>query len=182
MPKRITRCKFRKQAPAPVSAAKNVGFGSFIVYNWAVIRRVEFSGCKVLLFLALGVCASAWACSTDEVDRFSHVSDPCSFSTRFDTHDLWPLSDTHWQVTSFLPNPPEPYKSMTYTFRRDGAIFISITRTDGRHEVINQGYRIVKSRLCISNPDASITNYKFRIDGDNLILEGHPNKIVMKRL
>jgi len=92
-----------------------------------------------------------------------------------------PLAGTTWQVTSIVPKPPQPFKSMISSFRQDGTVLTTVTHKDGTVETATEQYRIVGSTLIINKPDYVI-NSKFRMDGDTLILDNGSSSIVMQRV
>ncbi len=146
------------------------------------LEHIRYKDLLIFLF-ALAVCASTWTCATTGGDQSPRSADSrvSYFAKPAQTIEVYPLSDTFWRVTSFLPNPPEQFKSMMYAFRRDGAIHITITNMDDTHKIIYQEYRIHKSTIYIRSADESITDYKFKFTGDKLILENESQKIEMKR-
>jgi len=95
--------------------------------------------------------------------------------------ELKPLAGTVWQVTSIVPKPPKPFKSMVTSFRQDGTVLTTVTHTDNTVETATENYRIVGSTLIINKPDYVI-NSKFRMDGETLILDNGSSSIVMRRV
>jgi hypothetical protein len=95
--------------------------------------------------------------------------------------EIRPLAGTTWQVTSIVPKPPKPFKSMISSFRQDGTVLTTVTHKDGTVETATENYRIVGSTLIINKPDYVI-NSKFRMDGDTLILDNGSSSIVMQRV
>lgn len=95
--------------------------------------------------------------------------------------EIKPLAGTTWQVTSIVPKPPQPFKSMISSFRQDGTVLTTVTHMDGKVETATEYYRIVGSTLVINKPDYVI-NSKFRMDGDTLILDNGSSSIVMQRV
>jgi hypothetical protein len=95
--------------------------------------------------------------------------------------EIKPLAGTTWQVTSIVPKPPKPFKSMISSFRQDGTVLTTVTHMDGKVETATESYRIVGSTLIINKPDYVI-NSKFRMDGDTLILDNGSSSIVMQRV
>lgn len=93
---------------------------------------------------------------------------------------LSPLAGTFWQVTSIVPKPPKPFKSMISSFRQDGTVLTTTTHMDDTFENVTENYRIVGSTLIINKPDYVI-NSKFRMDGETLILDNGSSSIVMRR-
>ncbi len=95
--------------------------------------------------------------------------------------EMRPLAGTTWQVISIVPEPQERHKSIISHFRHDGNVVTTKTDMEGRVERTTERYRIVGSTLILSHPDY-VENAKFRIEGDQLIIDYGNGSVVLQRV
>jgi hypothetical protein len=95
--------------------------------------------------------------------------------------EMKPLAGTTWQVISINPEPKEDYRSIVSHFRPDGQVVTTRTNMDGNVQTVIEWYRIVGSTLILSQDDY-VQNYKFKIDGDRLILDYSNGSTVLQRV
>jgi hypothetical protein len=92
-----------------------------------------------------------------------------------------PLANTTWQVTSIVPKPDRPVKSLVCHFKPDGIVVSTRTFEDGHVETANERYRIVGDTLII-NQDNYVVNARFKINGNQMIANTEKHSIVLTRL
>jgi uncharacterized protein YcfJ len=92
-----------------------------------------------------------------------------------------PLANTTWQITSIVPKPDKPVKSLVAHFKPDGTVVSTRTFEDGHVETANERYRIVGDTLII-NQDDYVINARFKINGNQMIANTDKYSIVLTRL
>ncbi len=92
-----------------------------------------------------------------------------------------PLANTTWQVTSIVPKPDKPVKSLVCHFKPDGIVVSTRTFEDGHVETANERYRIVGDTLII-NQDNYVINARFKINGNQMIANTEKHSIVLTRV
>jgi len=97
------------------------------------------------------------------------------------SEETQPLGGTTWQVVSMNPIPKEPFKTMTIRFDSNGTIVTTKTYANGTVKEDIEKYRIVGSTLIISDVDY-IVNSRFKIDGNQMIMDTTDTSIVLKRI
>ena len=91
------------------------------------------------------------------------------------------LSGTSWKVISLVTDKPNTYRSIVVDFQRDGRVITTKTGPDGRVVRDNERYRVVGSTLIVNKPGYLI-NAKYRIDGNDLIIDAEQVRAVLRRL
>jgi len=92
-----------------------------------------------------------------------------------------PLANTTWQVTSIVPKPDRPVKSLVAHFKPDGTVVSTRTFEDGHVETANERYRIVGDTLII-NQDNYVINARFKINGNQMIANTEKHSIILTRV
>ncbi len=92
-----------------------------------------------------------------------------------------PLANTTWQITSIVPKPDRPVKSLVAHFKPDGTVLSTRTFEDGHVETANERYRVVGDTLII-NQDDYVINARFKINGNQMIANTDKYSIVLTRL
>jgi hypothetical protein len=92
-----------------------------------------------------------------------------------------PLAGTTWQVTSVVPKPEKPVKTLVAHFKPDGTVVSTRTFEDGHVETATERYRIVGDTLII-NQDDYIINARFKIDGNQMIANTEKYSLVLTRV
>jgi hypothetical protein len=92
-----------------------------------------------------------------------------------------PLANTTWQVTSIVPKPEKPVKSLVAHFKPDGIVVSTRTFEDGHVETANERYRIVGDTLII-NQDNYVINARFKINGNQMIANTEKHSIILTRV
>jgi hypothetical protein len=92
-----------------------------------------------------------------------------------------PLANTTWQVTSIVPKPDKPVKSLIAHFKPDGIVVSTRTFEDGHVETANERYRIVGDTLII-NQDNYVINARFKINGNQMIANTDKYSIILTRV
>jgi hypothetical protein len=92
-----------------------------------------------------------------------------------------PLADTTWQITSIVPKPQRPVKSLVAHFKPDGMVVSTRTFEDGHVETSTERYRVVGDTLII-NQDNYVVNVRFSINGNQMIANTDKYSIVLTRL
>lgn len=92
-----------------------------------------------------------------------------------------PLSGTSWKVISLVTDKPNSYRSIVVDFQRDGRVITTKTAPDGSVVRDNERYRVVGSTLIVNKP-GYIINAKYRIDGNDLIVDAERVRAVLRRL
>ncbi len=92
-----------------------------------------------------------------------------------------PLANTTWQVTSIVPKPEKPVKSLVAHFKPDGMVISTRTFEDGHVETASERYRVVGDTLII-NQDDYVINIRFSITGNQMIANTEKYSVVLTRL
>ena len=92
-----------------------------------------------------------------------------------------PLANTTWQITSIVPKPEKPVKSLVAHFKPDGTVVSTRTFEDGHIETANERYRVVGDTLII-NQDDYVINARFKITGNQMIANTDKYSIMLTRL
>jgi hypothetical protein len=92
-----------------------------------------------------------------------------------------PLANTTWMVSSIVPKPDKPVKSLVCHFKPDGIVVSTRTFEDGHVETANERYRIVGDTLII-NQDNYVVNARFKINGNQMIANTDKHSIVLTRV
>jgi hypothetical protein len=92
-----------------------------------------------------------------------------------------PLANTTWQVTSIVPKPDKPVKSLIAHFKPDGIVVSTRTFEDGHVETANERYRIVGDTLIINQNDY-LVNIRFKINGNQMIANTDKYSMVLTRV
>jgi uncharacterized protein YcfJ len=92
-----------------------------------------------------------------------------------------PLANTTWQVTSIVPKPDKPVKSLVAHFKPDGTVISTRTFEDGHVETAVERYRIVGDTLII-NQDNYIINMRFKLEGNQMFGNTEKHSLVLTRL
>ena len=90
------------------------------------------------------------------------------------------LAGTCWKVVSVNPKPQKPFETMVIRFKDDGTVITTKTFADKTTTEDTEKYRIVGSTLVISDADY-IINAKYKIDGDQMIMDTPDTSFVLKR-
>jgi len=92
-----------------------------------------------------------------------------------------PLAGTSWRVTSLVRDEPLPHRSIVLEFRNDGRVVTM--RTLPNDDVIRseEAYRVVGSTLIVNKP-GYIVNARYRIDGQEMVVEAQKFRAVLQRL
>ncbi len=91
------------------------------------------------------------------------------------------LSGTSWRVISLVTEKPNPYQSVVVDFRRDGHVITTKTSPNGSVTSHDERYRVVGTTLIVNKPGYLI-NAKYRIDGNDLIVDAERIRAVLRRL
>ncbi len=93
-----------------------------------------------------------------------------------------PLGGTKWQVISLRPSDVvPPYTSKIVEFRPYGRVITTTTNPDGTVDISDEHYRVVGSTLIVNRPRL-LLNAKYRIDGNELIIDAEEFRAVLRRL
>ncbi len=92
-----------------------------------------------------------------------------------------PLANTTWQVTSIVPKPDKPVKSLVAHFKPDGTVVSTRTFEDGHVETAIERYRVVGDTLII-NQDDYVINARFKINGNQMIANTEKHSIILTRV
>jgi hypothetical protein len=92
-----------------------------------------------------------------------------------------PLANTIWQVTSIVPKPEKPVKSLVCHFKPDGTVISTRTFEDGHVETANERFRIVGDTLIINQTDY-VVNVRFKINGNQMIANTDKYSMVLTRV
>ncbi|UCC31107.1 MAG: glycine zipper 2TM domain-containing protein [Phycisphaerales bacterium] len=92
-----------------------------------------------------------------------------------------PLSGTSWKVISLVTDKPNPYRSIVVEFRQDGRVITTKTSPSGSVTRHDERYRVVGTTLIVNKPGYLI-NAKYRIDGNDLIIDAERIRAVLRRL
>lgn len=92
-----------------------------------------------------------------------------------------PLTGTTWMVLSVNPRPTPDFRSMVVEFRPNGQVVATKTMENGAVLVERETYRVVGNTLIVNKPGYLI-NARYRIDGDQLILDADRFSGVLRRV
>ena len=99
----------------------------------------------------------------------------------YSQQDGSPLSGTSWKVISLVTDKPNPYRSIVVDFRQDGRVITTRTAPGGSVVRHDERYRVVGSTLIVNKPGYLI-NAKYRIDGNDLIIDAERVRAVLWRV
>ena len=103
-------------------------------------------------------------------------------STYYSYEETSRLAGSRWLVIDISPEDSVPeFTSKIIEFRSNGRIVTTTTRPNGTVKVDDERYRVVGSTLIINKPGYLI-NAKFRIDGDEMILDTDDFSAVLERM
>ena len=91
------------------------------------------------------------------------------------------LTDTSWRVVSLVSDKPRTDKSIVVEFRGNGRVITTKTKPDGSVTRNDERYRVVGQTLIVNKPGYMI-NARYRIDGDEMILDADRFSAVLNRL
>lgn len=93
------------------------------------------------------------------------------------------LADTTWQIVKVTPKPKnkDSYTSRISHFRPDGTVINTLMKADGTVEITKERYRIVGATL-ILNHDNLVVNARFKIDGNQMIMDTGEYSMLLQRL
>lgn len=75
----------------------------------------------------------------------------------------------------------KPYESIIVEFRHDGRVITTKTESGGTVTRHDERYRVVGNTLIVNKPGYLI-NARFRIDGNDLIIDAEQVRAVLTRL
>jgi len=93
-----------------------------------------------------------------------------------------------WQVVSLVSEGPYPeYASMVVNFPSSSKLTTMAVHKDGKAETTVEQYRIVEDAIVITveDPDTGetyVNNFKFSVDGDQLIAVSPESRVVLQRV
>lgn len=91
------------------------------------------------------------------------------------------LTGTKWKVISLVMEEKPEFETMTVEFRPDGKIVTTRYESGGTMTITEERYRIVGNTLIINKSDYLI-NAKYRIDGNEMIVDCERFRAVLKRI
>ena len=96
--------------------------------------------------------------------------------------DTKPLGGTKWEVISVTPSDiTSEYTSKVLEFGRGGYVVTTTTKPDGKVQVSEENYRVVGDTLIINQP-GYLVNAKYRIAGNEMIMDAQNFKATLTRL
>ena len=100
----------------------------------------------------------------------------------YEHSETTPLAGTRWNLVNLSPaDIVEPYTSKIVEFRSNGRIVTTTTLADGTVTEANESYRVVSDTLII-NHDDYITNARFSVSGDELVVSAEEFSAVLRQL
>lgn len=91
------------------------------------------------------------------------------------------LTGTKWKVISLVMEDKPEFDTMTVEFRPDGKVVTTRYESGGTMTITEERYRIVGKTLIINKTDYLI-NAKYRIDGNEMIVDCEKFRAVLQRI
>ena len=94
---------------------------------------------------------------------------------------LGPFPNTKWRMTSIVPKPAKPFKTMSLSFQADGNVMETTEYPDGKVETSTNKYSVLGATLLISKPGNN-TNMRYRIDGKTMLVDTGVYSIILEQM
>lgn len=91
------------------------------------------------------------------------------------------LTGTKWKIISLVAKDKPEFTTMTVEFRPDGKVVTTRYEPGGTMTITEERYRIVGNTLIINKSDYLI-NAKYRIDGNEMVVDCERFRAVLKRI
>lgn len=97
------------------------------------------------------------------------------------TAQLGPFPNTKWKITSIVPKPEKPFKSITFSFQSDGTLVETTEQPDGKVITSTQKYVVQGATMLLTKPGAN-TNVRFRIDGNTMLVDTGVYSVILEKV
>jgi hypothetical protein len=94
---------------------------------------------------------------------------------------LGPFPNTKWKITSIVPKPEKPYKSISFSFQPDGTMVETTEQPDGQIVSSTQKYQVLGGTMLLSKKGSN-TNVRFRIDGNTMIVDTGAYSVILEKM
>ena len=165
-------------ATEPTSATRGAGWGAGI---GAIAGGIYGGhGSDALIGAAIGT-GIGYVIGNEQDKRKANQISEQTRSANYAHAETGPFGGTSWRLQDWSPKTgKEDFRGKAFSFGRDGWVTTTTTYNDGRTGVDTENYRVVGDKLIVNKGDY-LVNYRFQLQGDQLIIDTSKVRAILRR-